>query len=159
MDYYLSSCINRAIIMCCPNTDPASFQSLLERSGDLTSNHYVISFKTDSHRNCLKTISQIEEILEPDSPDRNWIWIEGAPIFDSPITVHYAYSPAPDRNYNNRIATINSDLTDNGFEPQQFNFDKFPKRLSWCGHIDSTTDHDCCPAHRCLRMQPIQYAS
>ena len=116
--------------MCCPNTDPASFQSLLESDGDLTSQHYVVTFKADTRINCLRTIAEIEDALEPDLPDRNWIWIEGAPVFDSPITVHYAYSPALDRNYNSRIATINSDLRDKGFEPQQFNFDKFPKRLS-----------------------------
>ncbi len=145
--------------MCCPNTDPASFQSLLESTGDLTSQHYVVTFKADTRINCLGKIAEIEDILEPDSPDRNWIWIEGAPIFDSPITVHYAYSTEPGRNYDSRIATINSDLRDKGFEPQQFNFDKFPKRLSWCGHMQSTEDHGCCPAHRCLRMQPIQYAT
>lgn len=145
--------------MCCPNTDPASFQSLLESDGDLTSKHYVVTFKAATRINCFGTISEIEKAIEPDSPDKSWIWIEGAPIFDSPITVHYAYSAEPGRNYDSRIATINSDLRDKGFEPQQFNFDKFPKRLSWCGHMDSSEDHDCCPAHRCLRMQPVQYAT
>ena len=145
--------------MCCPNTDPASFQALLERTGDLTSLHYVINFKTTSHSHCLKTITEIEEVIEPDSTDRNWIWTESAPDFNSIVTVYYAYIPNLNSNYSSRIGEMNSDLEELGFEPQQFNFDKFSKRLSWCGHTEPTSGQDCCPAHRCLRMQTPQYTN
>ena len=145
--------------MCCPNSDPESFQGHLERTGDLTSLHYVIKFKTDSHTACMETLLNIEKILEPDSTDRNWIWTEGTPVFDTHITLYYAYIPDLNSDYTNRITTMNSDLEALGFEPIQFNFDKFTKRLSWCGQINSTPDHDCCPAHRCLHMHPIRYAT
>ena len=145
--------------MCCPNADPASFQTYIENSGDISSLHYVISFKTDSHTECMETILKIEKILEPNSGDRNWIWTEGVPVFDTPITVYYAYIPDLNSDYTNRITTMNTDLEELDFEPVQFNFDKFTKRLSWCGYEDSSPDHGCCPAHRCLSIQPIRYAT
>lgn len=151
--------IIEAINMLCPNTDPTTFQSLLENSGDITSRHYVVKFKIESHADFLESKSKIEEQLDQDSTHRNWVWLNGTPNFDATITVYYAYAPNDCDDYDDKITIMNSKLKEHGFEPEQFNFDKFSDRLSWCGHIYSIRNHECCPAHRCLCMQPIRYAT